>query len=299
MQFPSPFTPDPQHRAGRMMLAGRVKVTCASEKHNWHITVALKCFADNRNRQFDAEKQKNWVECQLADATHIFVEVPRPDGGYADKIGTFYPRSNRWYDADNADPQRVHVAQLIGHWLCGHWDGENIVTGNEMYGPLSFLEAEECGVCGRELTDPESISRGIGPICFGRMTDSQHQVKGDGMSNIRNLIADTNEEHDVTGLQIGNKSISNEELRSEAMATTEDRYSHGTNPSAPAQDEDLGIEVPTGAVNALYSILDSMNLEQLHEVEERVDTLIIKRQDAQIKQMRTGSKDADREALGR
>jgi hypothetical protein len=83
------------------------------------------------------------------------------------------------------------------------------------------------------------------------------------------------------------------------MATTEDRYSHGTNPSAPAQDEDLGIEVPTGAVNALYSILDSINLEQLHEVEERVDTLIIKRQDAQIKQMRTGSKDADREALGR
>lgn len=272
MQFPSPFTPDPQHRAGRMMLAGRVKVTMTSVAGE-HITVALKCFADNRKREYDSDKQKNWVECPLADASHIFVEVPRPDGGWADKIGTFYPKTHRWYDADNADPVRVTAAALVGHWLCGHWDGEHIVTGNEVVGSLSFLEAEECGVCGRELTDPESIARGIGPVCFGRMTDSQHQVKGTEYNPV--VLASV-----------------------EAMATTEDKYGHGTNP-VPTQDEDLGIEVPTGAVNAVYSILDSMNLDQLHEVEERVDTLIIKRQDAQIKKMRVPTKDTDREALGR
>lgn len=26
-----------------------------------------------------------------------------------------------------------------------------------------------CGVCGRELTNPESIERGIGPVCWGRI----------------------------------------------------------------------------------------------------------------------------------
>jgi hypothetical protein len=31
------------------------------------------------------------------------------------------------------------------------------------------IELGHCGVCGRTLTDPESIARGIGPVCAGRM----------------------------------------------------------------------------------------------------------------------------------
>lgn len=295
MQFPTPFSPDPQHRAGRMMLAGRVKVTCTSGSTDEHITIALKCFADNRDRKYAPGKDQNWAPCELAHATHIFVEVPRPDGGWADKVGTFYPKSNRWYDADNADPMRIHVAQLIGHWLCGHWDGVHVVTDDEVVGPLKFQEAEECGVCGRELTDPESISRGIGPVCFGNMTSSKHQVKGTTEE------WDEYAQHEMAAVG----SIDHLPPRpdgTEIMATTENKYGHGTNPSAPAQDDEeaLGIEVPTGAVNALYSILDSMNLDQLQMVEEAVDALIIKRKDAAIALMRTDSKkNTDREALGR
>ena len=33
-------------------------------------------------------------------------------------------------------------------------------------------ETGECGVCGRTLTNPESIRRGIGPVCAGRVAGS-------------------------------------------------------------------------------------------------------------------------------
>lgn len=33
----------------------------------------------------------------------------------------------------------------------------------------SGLETGNCAICGLELTDPESIARGIGPICAGRL----------------------------------------------------------------------------------------------------------------------------------
>jgi len=31
------------------------------------------------------------------------------------------------------------------------------------------LETGECGICGKTLTDPESIARGIGPVCNSRL----------------------------------------------------------------------------------------------------------------------------------
>lgn len=173
LTFPSQFFPDLTTRAGRMMEAGRVKVTVSSSASGEHVTVLLKCIADNRQRQFDPMVNKNWIECTRPNATHVFAEVPNADG-WNDKIGTFYPKSGRWYDADNADPARVFAACAVAQWLVG----ETPVEGMQVTGTfLTFQEAEECGVCGRELTDPESIARGIGPVCYGKVTGSQHQVK--------------------------------------------------------------------------------------------------------------------------
>ena len=33
---------------------------------------------------------------------------------------------------------------------------------------VTFLHAGTCGKCGRELTNPESIATGLGPVCAGR-----------------------------------------------------------------------------------------------------------------------------------
>lgn len=37
-------------------------------------------------------------------------------------------------------------------------------------GSVEVKEEDTCGRCGRSLTDPTSIDRGIGPECFGRTT---------------------------------------------------------------------------------------------------------------------------------
>lgn len=165
---PISFIPDPTTRAGNMLSAGRVKVTVTDITSGEHITVLFKCFADNRDRQYDSNVQKNWAPCPYADATHVFVEVPNASSDWNDKIGTFYPKTGRWYDADDADPQRVQAAFAAMSFLMDD-------PGTE----YRFQEASECGVCGRELTDPISIDRGIGPECYGRLTGSQHQVKNE------------------------------------------------------------------------------------------------------------------------
>ena len=35
--------------------------------------------------------------------------------------------------------------------------------------PMRFYHEGRCCVCGRELTDPESIAAGIGPVCAGKV----------------------------------------------------------------------------------------------------------------------------------
>lgn len=40
-------------------------------------------------------------------------------------------------------------------------------------GSVAVVEADLCSRCGRELTDPVSIGRGIGPECFGKATGTR------------------------------------------------------------------------------------------------------------------------------
>lgn len=166
MNFPNTLAPDLNTRAGRMLAAGRVKVT-VKKTDGEHITVLFKTFRDNRDRQFKANG-KNWEPCVLEESTHVFVEVPN-QGDWNDKVGTFYPRNGRWYDDRNADAERVNAAAVIAEWLN---DPTFLPSGVE-----SIEEQSECARCGLELTDPISIARGIGPVCLGKMTGSQHQVK--------------------------------------------------------------------------------------------------------------------------
>lgn len=184
MNFPSPFVPNPLSRAGRMMQAGRAKVTVTSRKSGDHITVLLKAFADNRKRQY-SDVKKNWVACPLEDATHVFCEVPAAGDGWNDKVGTYYPKTGRWFDADGADPARVWAVQAAAHWLIYEPEATDLAD---------FQESSECGRCGRELTDPVSIERGIGPECYGKLTGSQHQVKEAPVQQEQITLADLKEE---------------------------------------------------------------------------------------------------------
>lgn len=50
------------------------------------------------------------------------------------------------------------------------WNGVLPTPSN---GSVEVVESDNCGMCGRTLTDPESIARGIGPECFGRATGTR------------------------------------------------------------------------------------------------------------------------------
>lgn len=163
MNFPNTITPNLDTRAGRMLAAGRVKVTVTSHKTGEHITILFKVFVDNRNKEF-APKGKNWMPCTWDEATHVFIEVPN-QGDWNDKVGTYYPRNGKFYEDRSADGARIYAAALAARWL----NGETFES--------TCQEESECARCGLTLTDPVSIARGIGPVCLGKMTGSQHQVK--------------------------------------------------------------------------------------------------------------------------
>lgn len=167
--FPKQIVPDEETRAGRMFAAGQLVATVLNTLSREHVTIKFRCIADNRDRQYDSNSTKNWIPCTYADATHVFVEVPSAGGEWADKIGTFYPRTGRWYRDDKADMYREECAAVVAHWVEAH-DGVKTL-------PFEVAEESRCGVCGRELTDPVSIGRGIGPECYGKLTGSRHQQK--------------------------------------------------------------------------------------------------------------------------
>jgi Family of unknown function (DUF6011) len=211
-----------------MMLAGRVKVTVAWLPDS-HITVLFKAFADNRKRQFKEESNQNWVACSLEDSTHLFCEVPN-SSGWNDKIGTFYPKAGRWYDADNADEQRIYAAKMVAHWLTGNMTPLDKET-------FTFLAAEECYVCGIELTHPDSIARGIGPDCAKKGYESIHQVKTPGPA--LDLVVSDDALHAATDTQ-------------------EETW------------DDLGIT--DAGMNALVGMIRGASEDQLLDLKEVVDT---------------------------
>lgn len=163
MEFPTHLNLDLDTRAGRMLAAGNVVVTVKSLKTGEHITVKLASRLKN-----DSGRGKKWQPAGPDEATHIFASVRSADrAGWDDKIGTYYPRNGRFYEDNNADPARVWAAAAVFQWLNGDAEEKN----------ATYQESNECGRCGRQLTDPVSIDRGIGPDCYGQMTGSQHQEK--------------------------------------------------------------------------------------------------------------------------
>ena len=49
-----------------------------------------------------------------------------------------------------------------------NWAVQQFAAGN-MPEDLEFWHSGKCGCCGRELTVPDSIASGIGPVCAGRL----------------------------------------------------------------------------------------------------------------------------------
>lgn len=141
-----------------MLVAGRVTITFTSPSGS-HITILAKCRMPDQGGQ--------WIGCSLDRAKVINFEVPSAGGGWNDRVGK-YTQSKGFVPAKGADPARVYCAKALLAYVAGEPTNPNLV----------IQEANNCGRCGRELTDPESIALGIGPTCRGsEETSSHHQEK--------------------------------------------------------------------------------------------------------------------------
>jgi hypothetical protein len=152
------INPDLTTRAGRMLAAGRLTVTFTSLDTGEHITITTKSRKPDENGK--------WVACPLDEAKVIFFSVPNAGGGWDDKVGKF-TYGKGFVEQPGADPARVYCAKQLVVFA----------EGRELPSGLRAQEEERCGKCGRALTDPVSIDRGIGPECYGQMTGSKHETK--------------------------------------------------------------------------------------------------------------------------
>ena len=151
-------------RLGRMLSAGRLTATMRSKKTEQHITVTLECL----------KKGEKWQHVEFAEATHVFIK--KGDGGFrAGKVGTFYPKTGKLYWSTDDKAWRYAALKTLQAAVNGAQDTE----------AFELRESSLCGKCGKELTDPVSIERGIGPTCVGMLTGSQHYKRDE-----KNLVED-------------------------------------------------------------------------------------------------------------
>ena len=189
-RFDPPITAADLQRTmlGRCLLAGRLVATAVSPVDGTHITIRVSAKAP-------PEGSGRWRVVPFFEARKVYLDVPGADLKTGDSIGDFnVSTSTLW--ATNRDERRVNAARYIMLAAAGRLEGsklmgadpaereriaqqarELIAAGHDEASLTTILPSIPCGYCGRLLTDPVSITRGIGPKCYGRITGSQHQVK--------------------------------------------------------------------------------------------------------------------------
>lgn len=126
----------------KFMLAGKATFTVRSEKTGEHLTFQV----------------RNWKKAK--DGTMHFVSV-RTGNDYA---GIGFIRDRVRYQLGTKsdlsyDDNRVKGFRYVFEHLCQ----------KHMPPKCEVWHEGQCGRCGRPLTDPESIERGIGPDCLAKM----------------------------------------------------------------------------------------------------------------------------------
>lgn len=133
---------------------GRVRVTLTSKVTGEHITLRLRC----KNRQIKGR----YISFEQA----AILVADAGQGGH-DMVGFVKVLSPNPVVIPNkgADAARVWAFEKLWHYCR---------TG-ELHPQLDLDIMSFCGRCSRELNDPISIERGLGPECYGERTGSKHQ----------------------------------------------------------------------------------------------------------------------------
>lgn len=142
-------------------LAGKATLTLQSEKTGAHFTYKVRQATDKRT----GEQAHRWFVSVLngPDNEHSFAYIGLLDMGTkrTDYLNPNGPVQFRQTAKARFGADTPSVRGFVYFW--------NAVSLDKMPGCMKVRHDGKCGRCGRKLTTPESLDRGIGPECAGRM----------------------------------------------------------------------------------------------------------------------------------
>lgn len=148
---------------GMALASGRLVATVVSVKTGQHITIRLTC------KRPPSGEEMRWRACEFEQAQRVFADIPRGTSLLAgESPGVYIPAESVFRTTVGADPARIWAALFALKAAAGIKRSEE----------AEILQQVNCLHCGRALTDPESITRGFGPDCYGKLTTSRHQRRG-------------------------------------------------------------------------------------------------------------------------
>jgi uncharacterized protein DUF6011 len=196
---PEPYLLDVDALADESMAlalrSGRLVATVVSRKTGKHITIQLRAKV-KAGRRFRA--------CELAEADRIYIDVPSSAGAGAE-VGALH-LVGKWAGkilppwGEDFDRARLWAARRVLD--VAH--GRALAVDDQ----AEILEGKICLMCGRDLTDPESIARNIGPDCWKRAAGagedtSRHQRRGEQLQVEDEDLGEGNAEDGANGIADG------------------------------------------------------------------------------------------------
>lgn len=156
IQF-SRFAPDPSVTEGSILLSsGSLTATISSRATGKHLTVRVRCA---RRDEFGPRR---WPTAPFAKASRIFIDSFDGEDVAVLDIVTGLVRFA---------PGATHAAQWTVAALLSFLSG----ASDQLTRQAELAVVAHCQRCGREITDPESLERGMGPECWGERTGSKSE----------------------------------------------------------------------------------------------------------------------------
>lgn len=157
------------------VLAGKATVTLESEKTGVHFTYRVSQAEDR-----DGKPAQRWFVGVLngPDNETNYAYIGLLDTG-AKRAGMYAPDGPvhfRQTAKSKIGPEAPSVRGFVYFW--------NAICADKMPGCMKVRHEGRCGRCGHKLTTPESLDRGIGPECAGKMgMDVSPRREGGNSSN--------------------------------------------------------------------------------------------------------------------
>lgn len=134
----------------RFLLAGNAHVTFQSRKTGVRFTYRVTLA---EARQGDTRPPPHFVSVLTGSNN---------DGDYT-YLGCIFSRSTYVHG------KKSRIASDAPSAVAFMWVWKTLISGR-MHPELAVWHEGRCGACNRRLTDPASISSGLGPICAGRIS---------------------------------------------------------------------------------------------------------------------------------